>query len=145
MYATPLHQISFIYSRMHIYPWQSAPLNQPYISGTPLHCISCSITYVEIQTYPASYVEIGNAHIPKADIHPPMTIGLYNTTTPNHLSQNTDISSTNGPCWNMNISSADNVKIWTCPVQMAPLSTPSVQSLITPNQYNLLRNEEAPC
>ena len=38
----------------------------------------------------------------------------------------------------------DHVEIEIYPVQMAPLLTPSVQSPITPNQYNLLRNEEAP-
>ena len=40
----------------------------------------------------------------------------------------------------------DHVKIQTYPVQMSPLLTPNVQSPTTPNQYNLLRNEEAlPC
>ena len=37
-----------------------------------------------------------------------------------------------------------HVEIWTYPVQTAPLLTPSAQSPFTPNQYNLLRNEEAP-
>ena len=100
IYATPLHPISFTYSRMHIYPWQiDPPANQPYIYATLLHPVSlpievCTYTHGR-QTPPIDHTSMQHhytnkfqlekkAHIPIADGPPcQLTIHLCNTITPN--------------------------------------------------------------
>ena len=66
----PLHHISFIYSRMHIYPWQINPLPINHRSMLHHYTSLCQSTIDPCYTItPISHIE-QNAHIPMTDGSP---------------------------------------------------------------------------
>ena len=111
--ATPLHPISFTFSRMHIYQWQTDPTpssNRAKMYAKPLHPIS--FTYRRMHIYPwhmdpkltidpcytvtsKRFHILQDAHIPMTDWPPcQLTIDACNTVTPHksHIVHNAHIS-----------------------------------------------------
>ena len=97
MSGKPLHHIHFIYSTIHIYPWQIDPTpftNPPYISGKPLHqiCFIYSTMHIypwEIEPIPQSiehrcfeycYTKLGRS---TSRCTPQSSMDALNTATPN--------------------------------------------------------------
>ena len=72
--ATPLHQISFIYRKMHIYPWKMDPPPLPIDHRSLQHHYSKSATHIEQCIYTHG----------RQTPHQ-LTIDLCNTTTMNQL------------------------------------------------------------